>query len=194
MFELDCRGMVCPKPVVLTKQALKEHDEIIVIVDNKTSRDNLNNLAKDKNMHFEVEEKNNLYYCKIKKGKSEQPQERKLENFYGQAPWSVFIKSNTLGHGSDELGKNLINAFFDAILYFEDHPKVIAFMNSGVFLTLQDSECLKEIKMLEEKGSKILVCGTCLNFFNVKEKLAVGKVSNMFSILESLKGTYIIEP
>jgi hypothetical protein len=67
-------------------------------------------------------------------------------------------------------------------------------MNAGFYLTLEGSECLKEIKMLNEKGSEILVCGTCLNFFNVKERLAVGKVSNMFSILEALNGTFIIEP
>ncbi|MEO1784574.1 sulfurtransferase-like selenium metabolism protein YedF [Thermodesulfobium sp. 4217-1] len=194
MFELDCRGMVCPKPVVLTRQALKDHQEIIVIVDNKTSRDNLNNLAKDKNMYFEVEEKDNLYYCKINKRETENIAETKLEYLPENAPWSIFVKTNTLGHGSDELGKNLMNAFFDALLYFENHPKTIAFMNAGVYLTLEDSECLKEIKMLNEKGSEVLVCGTCLNYFNVIEKLAVGKVSNMFSILESLKGSFIIEP
>jgi selenium metabolism protein YedF len=194
MFELDCRGMVCPKPVVLTKQALKEHKELIVIVDNITSRDNLQNLAKDKNMHFEVEEKDNLYYCKISKEEIENLSKPKLEYLTDKVPWSVFVKTNKLGHGNDELGKNLMNAFFDALLYFEDHPKTIAFMNAGVYLTLKDSECLKEIKMLNEKGSEILVCGTCLNFFNVKDKLAVGKISNMFSILEAIKGTYIIEP
>jgi selenium metabolism protein YedF len=194
MFELDCRGMVCPKPVVLTRQALKDHQEIIVIVDNKTSRDNLNNLAKDKNMFFEVEEKDNLYYCNIRKGEIESPSEPKIEYLTEKTPWSIFVKTNTLGHGSDELGKNLMNAFFDALLYFEDHPKTIAFMNAGVYLTLEGSECLKEIKMLNEKGSEILVCGTCLNFFNVKDRLAVGKVSNMFSILEALNGTFIIEP
>ena len=65
-------------------------------------------------------------------------------------------------------------------------PSRLIFINSGVRLTTEGSEVLESLKALSEKGVEILSCGTCLDFYHLKEKLKVRVVSNMFDIAQSL--------
>ena len=58
------------------------------------------------------------------------------------------------------------------------------FYNGGAHLTCEGSESLEDIKELESRGTKILTCGTCLDFYGIKDKLAVGDVTNLYAIAE----------
>ena len=101
-------------------------------------------------------------------------------------PLVIVIPENKMGRGNDELGAVLIKAFMHAVAGQAQKPAVIIFYNTGVKLTVQGSDVLEDLKQLESEGVQILVCGTCLNYFEIKDKLAVGIVSNMYDIVESM--------
>ena len=97
----------------------------------------------------------------------------------------LFIDSDSLGRGSEELGKILMRSLLQTLEQMEPRPKTIIFLNSGVKLACEGSEVLEDLQEFSKKGVEILSCGTCLDYFGIKKKLLVGKVSNMFEILNS---------
>jgi len=91
-----------------------------------------------------------------------------------------------LGRGDDTLGNVLIKSFFYTLNENDVVGKTLIFLNSGVKLTCSGSEVLEHLMSLEKRGTEILSCGTCLDFYGLKEKLCVGKITNMYHILELL--------
>ena len=89
-----------------------------------------------------------------------------------------------MGRGNDELGHVLVKTFLHTVAGQAQKPDVMIFYNTGAKLTVQGSDVLDDLKKLESKGVQILVCGTCLNYFEIKDKLAVGIISNMYDIVE----------
>ena len=98
----------------------------------------------------------------------------------------VAIGSDKMGIGAEELGKTLLKAFVFALTQQDQLPKTILFYNSGASLTCEGSPMLEDLKALEAQGVEIMTCGTCLNFYGLTEKLAVGSVTNMYTIVEKL--------
>jgi selenium metabolism protein YedF len=98
----------------------------------------------------------------------------------------IVISENKMGRGNDELGAVLIKAFMHTVAGQAQKPDVMIFYNTGVKLTVQGSDVLDDLKQLESEGVQILVCGTCLNYFEIKDKLAAGVVSNMYDIVETM--------
>ena len=97
-------------------------------------------------------------------------------------PSVIVFAENKMGRGNDELGAVLIRSFIHTVLQEKQKPDMMIFYNTGVHLALEGSDTLEDLKKIAAAGVEILVCGTCLNFFNVKEKLGVGIVSNMYDI------------
>jgi selenium metabolism protein YedF len=97
-------------------------------------------------------------------------------------PFVIVIAENKMGRGNDELGYVLIRAFLHTIALQAEKPDIMIFYNTGVKLAIQGSEVLDDLKELASAGVEMLVCGTCLNYFEAKEKLGVGVVSNMYDI------------
>ena len=198
---VDARGLPCPQPVIKTKEALEQYNRepFQVIVSSQESRDNVIRFLIHNRVEIDkVEEKAGEFFIHTRKSEgkiqAEVPQET-----YVCAPQAtgigttVFINKDRIGHGSDELGNNLIKAFIATIKELSVQPRTICFMNSGVKLTVKGAETLPYLKELEEKGIELLVCGTCLNYFNLKEQLSVGKISNMYDISETmLKSSKVI--
>ena len=96
------------------------------------------------------------------------------------------ISSDRMGEGNDELGKVLMKGFIYALSQLEKLPETILFYNGGATITCEGSESLADLKSMEEQGVKIFTCGTCLDYFGLKEKLAVGTVTNMYAIVETM--------
>jgi len=96
------------------------------------------------------------------------------------------IQGETLGRGNDELGMLLMSKFLDLLGDSKDKPKTLLFLNTGVKLVAQGSWALVHLKKLEEQGVEILACGTCLDFFELKDKVKVGKPTNMLKSIDSL--------
>ena len=98
----------------------------------------------------------------------------------------VVIASDKMGEGAEELGKTLLKAFIFSLTQQDKLPKTILLYNGGAHLTCEGSPMLDDLKALEAEGVEILTCGTCLNFYGLTEKLAVGGVTNMYVIAEKM--------
>lgn len=96
------------------------------------------------------------------------------------------ITTDSLGRGREELGKILMSNFIVTIKESPVLPEKIIFLNSGVFLAIKGSPVLEELEQLESLGVGILSCGTCLDYYQIKDNLAVGTITNMYDTVESL--------
>ena len=195
---VDALGKPCPIPVIETKKALAElglaGGTIEVLVDNEVAVENLKKFANSSNMDFSFEKKSDSeYFIFI---------ERKLDtslvdpnticDIDGGENLVICFSKDFMGNsikGSEELGKLLIKGFIYTITEYSNLPKSLVFFNGGVFLTTKGSPCIDDLIKLEKQGVKIISCGTCLDYFNLKEDLLVGEVSNMYEIYETLNNS-----
>jgi selenium metabolism protein YedF len=104
----------------------------------------------------------------------------------------LMVSNQVLGHGDNELGNILVKSFFHVLTENKDLPAKIIFINSGVKLVVENSPVLEDLKALANNGVKILACGTCLGHFELKDEIAVGKISNMYEIVENLMGENVV--
>jgi selenium metabolism protein YedF len=98
----------------------------------------------------------------------------------------LLVAGDELGQGSPQLGRILIRSFLKTLAGAAERPYRALFLNGGVRLTSEGSELLEDLRALEALGVEILSCGTCLDFFHLKEKLKAGRISNMAEIVETL--------
>jgi selenium metabolism protein YedF len=187
MSVIDCRGLACPQPVITTKQALDQlkEGEIIVIVNNAVSCNNVERFVRSQGCSVEIKEKGEDFYLHIQKlGEKDREEATKPEEKIRKVV--VYINSQFLGIGDEALGTILMRSFVKTLLDMETRPSQLILINSGVRLATEGSEVLETLRSLSEKGIEILSCGTCLDFYGLKEKLKVGKISNMYDIAQSL--------
>ena len=198
MKVVDARGLVCPKPVILTKQAIDSGEkEIEVLVDNDVSFQNVKRFLKSRGYSVieDIKQDDGTYVIRGKyEGPSEDPTERRQTTSLTSTTSAqndkksigILILSDTLGRPNDGLGEVLMKSFLGVLLEEDEPPVVLALMNEGVLLALPENSACDILKDLEEKGTTILVCGTCTNHFGVTEKVAVGTISNMFQITKAV--------
>lgn len=184
MKKIDGRGLKCPQPVIITKKALEEIEEgqIISIVDNTIAKENISRLASSLNLKYDIDERDGCYFIKINKTKNNNKENIK-EN---KNDIVIVISSDKLGSGDDKLGEVLMKSYTYALTEISPLPKSIIFLNAGVKLTSEGSAVLDNINKLFELGVEIISCGTCLDYFGLKEKLKVGIIGNMYSIIEKM--------
>lgn len=181
---VDCRNMTCPMPVVTVKRALEEAsgESVKVLLDEVAQRENVARFAASRG--FQVEEAlEGEGYAMLISGASRESTSTQSEKG-GQ---SVFlIASDCLGDGQEELGRLLMKNFIITLLDLSEIPERMLFLNRGIFLTTEGSEVIEALEKLANRGVEILSCGVCLDFFNRREKLCTGSVTNMFTIAESM--------
>jgi len=180
---VDARGLSCPSPVVMTKQALDSLADgtVTAVVDDRTALENIVRLARSLAYGVEVEEQAGEYYIHIEKGKM-----GPAASLTQIEQTVLLVTSSVLGKGSEELGQTLLKNFFYTLTQIEGAVNTVILMNSGVFLAVEGSEVLEYLTALEHSGVEVLSCGTCLDYYRVKDKLMAGKVTNMYSALEIL--------
>ncbi|MGQ9637822.1 MAG: sulfurtransferase-like selenium metabolism protein YedF [Thermodesulfobacteriota bacterium] len=184
MKKIDCRGMACPQPVLTAKKTMEEMEEgeFILIVDNPSARDNVERFAQSQGATVKVEQKGNDFYLYIEK----KEEAKATEMLHKEEKVVVYINSNLMGIGEEALGAMLMRSFLHVLSDMERIPSTIIFINSGVWLTTEGSPVLEDLQNLSKKGVAILSCGTCLDFYKLKEKLRVGVISNMYDIAKNL--------
>ena len=207
MITVNAMGDICPIPVVKTKKALGELNgpgEIEVLVDNETAVKNVTKMARSSGAEAESEQLGDKQYRvlitvgedaaeKLKSAKSPavQPQGQTQQEAAAGCRTCVgtvvAVGSDRMGEGSEELGHILIKSFIFALTQLDDLPDKILFYNGGAKLTVEGSESLEDLRTLEEQGVEIMTCGTCLDYYRIKDKLAIGGVANMYSIVETLQ-------
>ena len=191
MLKVDARGDACPLPVVKAKKAIAELNgagEVEVLVDNEIAVQNLTKMAQQKGYQYSAEKLAEREYRVLFTVGEPAAEEEEAPACAPDARTDtvVAIASATMGEGSEELGKTLLKAFVFALTQQDKLPKTILFYNGGAALTCEGSAMLEDLKALEAQGVEILTCGTCLNFYGLTEKLAVGSVTNMYTIAEKL--------
>jgi len=187
MVKVNAIGDVCPIPVVKTKKAMQElqgADTIEVLVDNEIAVANVSKMAKGMGANVTSEKVADKEY----KITIEVTGEEAACACCEEENLVVVISSDRMGNGNDELGKVLIKGFIFAVTQLDKLPKTLLFYNGGATLTAEGSDSLEDLKHLEEQGVEILTCGTCLNYYGLSEKLQVGSVTNMYTIVEKMAG------
>ena len=202
MIKVNAIGDACPIPVVKTKNAIKElagAGEVEVLVDNEIAVQNLGKMAKQKGYGFKSEKLGAAEFKVIMTvGESAEAQNvDDVEEVCAVVPNKkknvvVAINSSKMGVGHDELGGVLIKGFIFALTQMDELPSAILFYNGGATLTTEGSTSLEDLKNLEAQGVEILTCGTCLNYYGLGDKLRVGEVTNMYSIVEKLTGADLV--
>lgn len=183
MNTVDARDLPCPEPVVRTKKALEEITEgrITVLVNSPESCQNVQRFAQSQGCSVKVEEKDAVYTLEIQKM-------QKIEEESNLTKTVMLIASDKLGSGDEDLGRLLISSFINTLPEARNKPSKILFINQGVMLTVEGSRVLDSLLKLEVEGVQIFSCGTCLNHYQLKDKLKVGKVTNMYDTVDSLLG------
>ena len=192
IVKVDARGDACPLPVVKAKKAIAELQgagQVEVLVDNEIAVQNLTKMAQQKNYQYSAEklaEREYRVLFTLGKAAAVPAQETPVCVPDARTDTAVAIGADTMGTGNDELGRTLLKAFVFALTQQDQLPKAVLFYNGGAALTCEGSPMLEDLKALEAQGVEILTCGTCLNFYGLTEKLAVGGVTNMYAIAEKL--------
>jgi len=184
---VDARGLPCPQPVIMTRNALQEDDAVTTIVDNETARRNVTRMAEKAGCTVRAEERDDGIYLHIaREGTAlEETIPRPARAPVG-GPLVLVIPSELMGRGDPELGHILVRGFFHTLSEVEPLPDTIIFFNSGVQLVVEGSSVLEDLQALCQRGVEIFACGTCLGYYALKEKVAVGEVSNMYTIAETI--------
>ncbi len=190
---VDARGLACPQPVLCTKQALDalEAGKVVTIVDNEAAKENVLKLAKKFGCQVNITQEAKDYYIEIQKGAVSYAG-TDLNRTLAVVPaydTTLFITREVLGAGSDELGALLMKSFFYTLVASDQLPSAILLLNGGVKLAVEGSAVLDHLHTLNSKGVEVMACGTCLDYYHLKDKLAVGTVTNMYSILEWLNAS-----
>ena len=204
MLKVNAMGDTCPIPVVKTKDAIRQLGAdggvVETLVDNEIAVQNLTKMANQKGYGVESEKLGeNEYRVVMTVGAGAdlpvEGEETVCVVPAGQKNTVVVVGADHMGEGEGELGKNLLKAFLYALSQQETLPRTILFYNGGAFLTCQGSLSLEDLKSMAERGVEILTCGTCLNFYGLTEKLAVGGVTNMYDIVEKqMAADLIVKP
>lgn len=200
MIKVNAIGDNCPIPVIKTKKAMQEltgPDTIEVLVDNEIAVQNVTKMASSAGgtvTSEKVDEKEYKITIQMSGAVEESAEEAAcIPDKRGDTV--VVIASDRMGSGNDELGKVLIKGYIFALTQLEELPKTILFYNGGATLTAEGSDSIEDLKNLEAQGVEIMTCGTCLNYYGLTDKLQVGTVTNMYSIVETCaKAGKIMKP
>jgi selenium metabolism protein YedF len=189
---VDARGLACPQPVIRSRKAMAEATQVVTLVDNETAVINVSRMAQKAGWQVEVTQEDGDFRLEMIRGAAPasarqpapMPAIGHAESLPG--PLVLVIAQDSMGRGSPELGNILIRGFFHTMGEVEPLPQTVIFFNTGVKLACQGSPVLDDLRALEAKGIEILVCGTCLNYFELTDDLAAGQVSNMYDIAETM--------
>ncbi len=190
MINVNGVGLICPLPVIMTKKALNsiESGEVEVIVDNLTAKENIEKLALELKFKSSSTLDGENYKIIIEKTIAEDNSPSQENNLV------IVIDSDEMGSGDRELGTILIQGFIYSLTEIDTLPKTILLYNKGVFLASKNQNTIEDLKKLESLGVEVLSCGACVNYYKVQEELQVGKVTNMYEIInKQVKASKVIK-
>lgn len=209
---IDARGLACPLPVVNAKKAvgeLKQDGVLTVLVDNEIAVQNLQKFAAQRGMKAFGEKKAEKEYAvtiqvtahalsaaeTAAPAASDAAQEISCSPDTRKKGMVVSLTADVMGSGDEKLGTALMKAFIFALTKQDVLPETVLCYNKGAYLTCEGSQSLEDFKQLEAEGVQIMTCGTCLDFYGIKDKLAVGCVTNMYDIVETMeRASSVIRP
>ena len=196
---IDAKGLACPQPVILCRKMLGEGglDEIEIVVDNEAARLNVVRFLKFCGAAEPIVASRGSVHAisaavsepMVKKARGAEPAPAcdedgapvSAEKLSGK---TLFFSADQIGRGDEALGKILVRGMLYTLSELERPPAALVFMNSGVRLAAEREDTIELLKKIDARGVQILVCGTCLDFYHLTEKLQAGRVSNLYEITE----------
>ena len=207
---IDAKGKPCPQPVILAMRALgglKDGETLQVQVDNEAAVENLKRMAQKNGAAVQVKADGANWTVEIvpadsvagagggtgsadaaQAGQSAEEQARQICAMPARGPVVVAVGSAEMGNGDPRLGRILMKSFLYSLTQLDELPQTVLFFNGGVRMTTEGSESIEDLKALESQGVEILSCGTCLDFYGLKDKLLVGGITNMYVIAQTMAG------
>ena len=183
MNSIDCRNWLCPKPVIEVRKILLAAPDLplCVLVEDAVARQNLQRLAAS--LGWKVEERSSDGSAAL--------EFIPAANAGAVAPTAagttvVLVAAATMGSGNDELGRILLRNFLLTLPELEIPPAAIYFINDGVKLTVDGADTVEILQKLADLGIDLAACGLCLDFFGLKEKVVVGRITNMLDIVQGM--------
>lgn len=185
MKKINALGKPCPIPVIEAKKAIRELTEVggtlEIIVDNEASVKNVQKMAVGLGLKTNMNQlRSDQFAVMIDVPKEWEKTDINAEN----NQLVIAFGQKTMGAGDPELGEILLKSYIYSLTELDTPPEHLLFFNSGAFLTNQASTVLKDLQVLVEKGTQISTCGACLDFYQIKETLAIGEITNMYGITE----------
>lgn len=201
MITVNAMGDNCPIPVIKTRKAMQEvsgPEVLEVLVDNEIAVQNVSKMAASTGAQVSSVKlgESEFKVTVVMAGAVETETKEEMACMPDKRDNTVVvIASERMGEGNDALGKVLIKGFIFAVSQLDTLPKKILFYNGGATLTCEESDAIEDLKSMEAQGVEILTCGTCLDYYGLKDKLAVGSVTNMYAIVEALaEASNVIRP
>ena len=189
--KLDCRGLVCPEPVVQVRDLLAEERpaSLTVMVDNEAAKENVRRFLSHQGYQVSVSVAgDDFQVCGVsEQGACTIMEDEELSAAAGKKKILVLLSSDRLGHGDEMLGSALMLNFVKTLKEMGHDLWRVVMVNSGVKLAVAGADTLPFLQELARLGVSILVCGTCLNHFNLLEEKQVGETTNMLDIMTSLQ-------
>jgi selenium metabolism protein YedF len=188
--EIDCRGLACPAPVLEAKNAIEKEplERIEVLVDNEAAKENVSRFLGSRQYEAAVTREGDDFRvigtraegsaCEVFVAEAPRVEKKKI---------MVLVPSDRMGRGDDDLGSKLVINFLKTLKEMGGELWRLVFLNGGVRLTIAGSQALPDLKALEDEGLTILVCGTCLNHFDILDKKQVGVTTNMLDIVTAMQ-------
>lgn len=180
MNHIDAMGKACPMPVIMAKKELAKGEGFSISVDNETAVNNLTRLANAMGCTLEVKHGEGehvlTFGAPTKSGEEEN----------ASGAYAVFFNKESVGTGNDELGFNLAKMMLYTLTQTDNVPAYVLMMNGGAKLACNE-ECAAHLNALIDKGTTVMVCGTCLNYFGIADQCKAGIVSNMYDILTAMQ-------
>ncbi len=188
MITIDMTGKACPLPVIETHKALKEHDAVKTIVDNRIATENLKRLAGQMGCTYTMKEESpERFVVVISKGETAETEESAAAAPKADDSYIVVVNSPYMGVGDETFGRSLLKTFLYTLTEQDVLPQCVIFYNGGVPLVTEGSESLEDLQKLASLGVAVYACGACLNFYGLTEKVAVGEITNMYRIIELMR-------
>jgi len=200
MKTLDTKGLKCPQPLIMLKEALldlKKGEEISVETDNETSLKNLLSYLKDQGVEPKVSSAGNVHTLVALKPEKDLAASNPAIYCTTDLPFSyvVSIKGELMGDGDPELGRLLMETFVDNLKLQEQLPTHVVLYNGGVKLAMKESPVCNSLTELEELGTRIMLCGSCIDHYGLQFDIGVGMISNMVVITETLaEAGHVVTP
>ena len=191
-FRVDCRGLSCPQPVLATKEALEAGKRLLeVVVDNEAAKNNVTRFVQDRNGNVTAfGPENGCWTLSVKAGRVCPRKQAAAESYSCTSSRNggpvYVISSASMGRGSADLGWALLQTYVQTIHKISPLPEKILLYNEGVRLVAEESGALKALEQLQEQGVEILACGTCLNFYELTASLRVGRITDMYEIMNTV--------
>lgn len=195
MKTIDAMGLACPRPVILSKKLISEEspEEFEVKVDNFIATENLAKMAHEMGYKTEMTEHSKESYTVVFT-KDASIEVKHEEGPHYSDEYMVVISSEIMGNGDEEFSKKLLEGFIYALSEQEVAPKAVVFYNGGVHIPTLWENSIKDLKFIESRGAEIYSCGLCLEHYNLKEKVQVGSITNMYKIVELMSKYKVVKP